>query len=120
MRRRAEDWKQRYKIRPVLAEPYVNPSQYKGTCYRAANWTPVGPSSGRRDGIRKEIFLYPLSPNWRAWLYAEPPPPRLGGTKAMESPTSCAHGKFVRVRFNDNRLKECLCKIAEVFHERHL
>src|SRR2546427_2064453 len=116
MRRLADDWEQRYKIRPVLAETYVNPSQYKGTCYTAANWTPVGPSSGRRDGIRKEIFLYLLSPNWRAWLCAEPPPPRWGETKAMESPTSWAHAEFGRVRFYDNRLKERLYKIAEDFH----
>jgi len=115
LRRLADDWEQRYKIGPVLAETYVNPSQYKGTCYTAANWTPVGPSSGRRDGIRKEIFLYPLSPNWRAMLCAEPPP-RLGEMKAMESPTSWAHVEFGRVRFYDDRLKERLYKIAEDFH----
>ena len=99
MRRLPDDWEQRYKIRPVLAETFVNQSQFKGTCYRAANWTPVGPSSGRRDGIRKEILLYPLSPNWRASLCAEPPPPRLGETKAMESPTSWAHAEFGPRRF---------------------
>jgi len=63
LKRLPQDWEQRYKVRPVLAETYVNPSQYKGTCYTAANWTAVGCSSGRRDGIRKEIFLYPLAPN---------------------------------------------------------
>jgi len=116
MRQLPDDWEQRYKIRPVLAETYVNSSQYKGTCYTAANWKPVGPSSGRRDGIPKEIFLYPLSPNWRAVLCAEPPRPQLGKTPAMESPTSWAHSEFGRVGFYDNRLKERLYKIAEDFH----
>ena len=114
--RLAEDWEQRYNIRPVLAETFVDPSRFKGTCYTAANWTPVGQSSGRRDGIRKEIFLFPLSPGWREWLCAEPPMPRLGETQAMESPTSWAHAEFGRVRFYDQRLKERLYKIAEDFH----
>ena len=91
LRRLAEDWEQRYKIRPVLAETFVDQSRYKGTCYRAANWTPVGQTSGRRDGIRKEIYLFPLSPDWGEKLRASPPPPRLGETQAMESPPSWAH-----------------------------
>lgn len=116
LRRLAEDWEQRYKIRPVLAETFVDQSRYKGTCYRAANWTPVGQTSGRRDGIRKEIYLFPLSPDWGEKLRASPPPPRLGETQAMESPPSWAHAEFGRVRFYDQRLKERLYKIAEDFH----
>jgi hypothetical protein len=116
MARLAEDWEQRYKIRPVLAETFVDQSRFKGTCYRAANWTPVGQTSGRRDGIRKEIFLFPLSRGWRELLCEEPPPPRLGETQAMESPPSWAHAEFGRVRFYDPRLKERLYKIAEDFH----
>jgi len=116
LRRLAQDWEQRYKIRPVLAETFVDPSRHKGTCYAAANWTPVGQTSGRRDGIRKEIFLFPLSRRWRELLCVEPPPPRLGETKAMESPPSWAHAEFGRVRFYDPRLKERLYKIAEDFH----
>ena len=116
MGRLAEDWEQRYKIRPVLAETFVDQSRYKGTCYTASNWTPVGQTSGRRDGIRKEIFLFPLERNWRELLGAEPPPPRLGETKAVESPSSWAQAEFGRVRFYDPRLKERLYKIAEDFH----
>ena len=114
--RLAEDWEQRYKIRPVLAETFVDQSRYKGSCYKAANWTPVGQTAGRRDGIGKEIFLFPLSPGWRELLCAQPPPPRLGETQAVESPASWAHAEFGRVRFYDPRLKERLYKIAEDFH----
>ena len=115
MGRLAEDWEQRYKVRPVLVETFVDPSRYKGTCYTAANWMPVGQSSGRRDGIGKEIFLLPLSPNWREVLCAEGPKPRLGETPAMESPPSWAQAEFGRVRFYDQRLKERLYKIADDF-----
>jgi len=114
--RLAEDWEQRYKIRPVLVETFVDQSRFKGTCYKAANWTAVGQSSGRRDGTPKEIFLFALSADWRERLCAEPPRPRLGETPAMESPPSWAHAEFGRVRFYDPRLKERLYKIAEDFH----
>ena len=70
------DWEQRYAVRPVLAETFVDSSRFEGTCYKAANWTKVGQSSGRRDGIAKAIFLYALSPQWREYLCA---PSRLGG-----------------------------------------
>jgi len=116
MRRLAEDWEQRYKIVPVLAETFVDQSRFKGTCYKAANWTAVGQTAGRRDDRPKEIFLYPLARRWRQQLCAEPPAPRLGETKAPESPRSWAQIEFGRVRFYDQRLKERLYKIAEDFH----
>jgi hypothetical protein len=116
VKRLAQDWEQRYKVRPVLVETFVNQGHYKGTCYTAANWTAVGQTSGRRDGIGKEIFLFALSPDWRERLCAEGPKPRLGETGAVESPLSWAHAEFGRVRFYDQRLKERLYKIAEDFH----
>lgn len=116
LERLAGDWEQRYKIRPLLVETFVDQSRFKGTCYKAANWTPVGQTSGRRDGIGKEIFLFPLVPCWRELLCAAPPPPSLGETPAMESPESWAHEEFGRVRFYDPRLKERLYKIAQDFH----
>jgi Domain of unknown function (DUF4338)/Transposase DNA-binding/Transposase Tn5 dimerisation domain len=115
MQRLPEDWEQRYKVRPLLAETFVDTSRWTGACYRAANWTAVGQSSGRRDGIRKTIYLYPLSPQWREALSAEPPAARLGETKGLESPSSWAHQEFSRVRFYDDRLKERLYKIAQDF-----
>jgi hypothetical protein len=41
------DWEERYSFRPVLLETFVDESQYKGTCYKAANWVRVGETSGR-------------------------------------------------------------------------
>jgi hypothetical protein len=115
LKRLAEDWEQRYAVRPVLVETFVDPKQYKGTCYRAANWREVGKTSGRRDGIAKTIFIYPLTRQWRKQLCAEPPRPRLGEAIGAESPQSWAEEEFGRVRFYDPRLKQRLYQIAKDF-----
>ena len=77
------DWQAHYGVEPVLLETLVDPARYRGTCYRAANWREVGMTQGRgrmdrgghAEGIRKQIFLYPLHRNWRQRLCAPPPEP---------------------------------------------
>ena len=63
-------WQTHYGIEPLLLETMVDPTRFRGTCYRAANWIPVGESSGRgrndthhqRHGAQpKQIWLYPLT-----------------------------------------------------------
>jgi hypothetical protein len=115
LQRLPEDWEQRYGVRPVVVETFVDGSRFEGTCYRAANWTAVGQTAGRRDGNRKTIMLHPLSGSWREELCAEPPKPRLGETMRPESPASWAEEEFGRVRFYDQRLKDRLYRIAEDF-----
>jgi len=75
----ADHWEQRYALRPVLVETLVDPQRFAGTCYRAANWTCVGESSGRGRMDRyherhaaapKRIFLYALTRQARAVLCA--------------------------------------------------
>ena len=71
-----DDWVQVYGYRPVLIETFVDPARYAGTCYRAANWHFVGHTQGRgragstpeRQPTPKEIFVYPLRPDWRQCL----------------------------------------------------
>jgi hypothetical protein len=75
------DWQMRYRVEPVLLETLVDPGRYRGTCYRAANWIEAGMTtgrgrmdrSGRAEGVRKQIFLYPLHRHWRERLCAAPP-----------------------------------------------
>jgi hypothetical protein len=70
------DFEQRYGIRPVLLESYVEKDRYKGTCYRAANWVHVGQTQGRGKCDRKhearlpvkDVYVYPLTPKWRTHL----------------------------------------------------
>jgi hypothetical protein len=79
LRRLADDWEQRYTLRPVLVETMVDRQRFEGTCYRAANWIDVGDSQGRgrrdrhhqRHGAApKRIFVYALTPRARALLCA--------------------------------------------------
>ena len=67
------DWQRAYGLEPVLVETLVESGRV-GTCYRAANWTWLGETTGRgrmdrhhrRAGLaRKQVFVYPLVP--AAW-----------------------------------------------------
>jgi hypothetical protein len=73
----AHHWQGLYGIRPVLMETLVDVARYSGTCYRAANWTHVGMTTGRgrmdREGKRygaapKAVFVYPLTADFRRHL----------------------------------------------------
>jgi len=80
-RRLPADWQACYGVEPVLLETLVDPARYRGTCYRAANWIEIGMTQGRgrmdrsgyAQGIRKQIFLYPLHRHWRQRLCTAPP-----------------------------------------------
>jgi hypothetical protein len=71
-----DDWFDRYKIRPVLLETFVECDRFTGTCYRAANWSAVGKTKGRgklgpagKQSVPiKDIYLYPLARNFRKTL----------------------------------------------------
>ena len=70
------DWFAAYRAQPVLLETLVDQTRYHGGCYRAANWTEVGLTqgrgrmdrSGKAQGVRKHIFLFPLHRHWRERL----------------------------------------------------
>ena len=71
-----EDWPKKYGVRPYLIESFVDPEKFSGTCYRAANWIPVGMTAGRgyddrkrtASKSRKLIYMYPLVPDFRERL----------------------------------------------------
>jgi len=109
-----KDWEERYCIRPVLVETFVDPERFAGVCYRAANWQHIGQTAGRRDGKRKNILVYPLAPSWREILCREPEI-KLGETPRIENPTNWAEEEFGSVRFYDPRLKRRLYTIAQDF-----
>ena len=70
------DWQSKYGHPVDALETFVDRSRFRGTCYRAANWVPLGATQGRsrndRDhGIRvsiKEVYLYPLIQDFRREL----------------------------------------------------
>jgi len=108
-----QDWELRYGVRPVLVETFVDP-RYTGACYKAANFSYVGETAGRRDGKAKKVFIYPLSRGWHEALCQAPeemPMPR------PESPRHWAEEEFGSVRFYDGRLKTRLYTIARSFYD---
>lgn len=111
-----EDWEQRYQMRPVLVETFVDPTRFAGTCYQAANWRYVGDTAGRRDGRAKRIFLYPLARRWRQVLCTEPPR-RLAERPRPEAPAHWAEAEFGTARLYDARLKQRLYTIAQDFYQ---
>jgi hypothetical protein len=78
LRRLRADWQARYGHDLLLAETFVDPTRFRGTCYRAANWRCLGPTQGagkrgnryHRHGVPKLVFVYPLHPQARERLAA--------------------------------------------------
>ena len=76
-RQMPRDWEIRYGCRPLLLETLVDPTRFRGTCYRAASWICIGQTAGRGRMDRehkahgqavKDIYVYPLVPNARQRL----------------------------------------------------
>ena len=74
--RLSADWQQVYGHPIYYLETFVDPARFRGTCYRAANWIPLGPTTGRghnaptkqRTQPVKEVLGYPLTPHFRQYL----------------------------------------------------
>lgn len=76
VRRIRADWQFKYGHPVHALETFVERSRFKATCYRAANWLPVGTTRGRSRNDRhqrirvpvKDIYLYPLTAQFRREL----------------------------------------------------
>lgn len=83
LRRVGADWLRVHGYRPLLAETFVDPRRFAGTCYRAANWQCLGHSRGyarhaghyRHHGHAKTVWVYPLHRRARQWLRHPLPQP---------------------------------------------
>jgi hypothetical protein len=70
------DWQRTYGHEVVFLETFVDPSRYKGTCYRAANWMVLGQTTGRgkndlthrANRSLKDVLGYPLCRDFRRRL----------------------------------------------------
>jgi len=70
------DWEEKYNIRPVLLETFIQQNRFKGVCYKAANWFYAGQTKGRgklgpsgKISVPiKAIWLYPLNKNFKSLL----------------------------------------------------
>jgi SRSO17 transposase len=82
MKRLAKDWEQRFGKTLWLLETFVDPSRYKGTSYKAANWKWIGKTNGFgkqgrgyvHHGSIKEVYVYVLEPRFREIIGCEEKP----------------------------------------------
>jgi len=83
-RRLSRDWETVYSHPIYYTETFVDETRYRGTCYRAANWTPLGLTTGRgkADSTKKpnrslkQVWGYALVKDFRKRLCALQEPVR--------------------------------------------
>jgi hypothetical protein len=94
-RRLREDFPRVHGHPVVLVETFVDPARYRGACYRAANWQPLGRTAGwaragrdyyQKHDRPKELWVQPLEPAARAWLAAEALPAALAAAERVPPP----------------------------------
>ncbi len=73
------EWERVYGHPVHLAETFVDTARFRGTCYRAANWSAVGQTTGRGKDDQtkranrslKEVFVLPLHQRYQSLLVEE-------------------------------------------------
>jgi len=126
-RRVQRDWVERYGVKPVLLETYVERDRFGGTCYRSANWVHVGTTQGRgrmdRDRAYsaplKEVYVYPFQRDTRKALCVEPQPkPIRCRSRKAEGDQDWAEQELGEVDLGDRRLNKRLVTLAQAFYAR--
>lgn len=72
----SQDWERMYDHPVYFAETFIDPSRFRGACYRAANWKVLGLTTGRGKNDHtykpnrpiKEVLGLPLTPQFRELL----------------------------------------------------
>ena len=72
----SKEWEAMYSHPVYYLETFVDPARFRGTCYRAANWIPLGLTQGRGKDAKtavpnrslKEVMGYPLTRRFREIL----------------------------------------------------
>ena len=90
--RLGDDWQAHHGYRPVLMETFVDPSRFKATCYRAANWQYLGQTKGRAARHKvaakgpKDVYVYALTHNAKSLLINGPKPTRKTRNRPVLTP----------------------------------
>jgi hypothetical protein len=111
VKRLSEDWQRRYGHPIWLAETFVDPRYFEGTCYKAAGWIFLGTTQGfakcshcyRRHNHPKMVFVRPLHPRARTKL-ADP---------SLSSPSSAQPKPLQLSEKQAGELLEQLMKIPD-------
>jgi hypothetical protein len=72
----SSDWQRLYAHPIYFVETFIDPQRLRGTCYRAANWTLLGETTGRgkdaptraQNRSIKQVLGYPLVKDFRRRL----------------------------------------------------
>jgi hypothetical protein len=115
------DWQQRYGLRPLLVETFVDRAHFTGRSLAAANWLRVGASTGRgrlgpQEALKslKDVWLFPLDPQARTKLQEEVPPPLapLALDQSLAQEDWCAH-ELAGLALGDVRLDRRAVQVLE-------
>lgn len=131
-----QDWEQAFGHPVLLAETFVDPQRFRGTCYKAAGWQQLGATQGfERDWQDfyvdtkhpKELWVRPLNPSALEQLRtpelppallnpAEPPPPPCPvATPQLHSLWQCFQDEMTdprKPKGKRHKLATCLTLIA--------
>jgi len=101
----ADDWLTHHGLHPVLMETFVDTERFTGACYKAANWSRMGRTLGKKGSENtvekspKAVFVYPLHADYRTiltqnriWLK---PTKRRAKNTAATPPALAEHDPFV-------------------------
>lgn len=126
LQRVGQDWLERYRIKPVLVESFVDRACFTGRCFAAGNWMRVGTSTGRgRLGSKrpgkslKDIWVYELEKNPRRHLLKESLPavtPR-SLVKSLAQEEWCTE-ELAALELGDERLHSRAQKILQARWEQ--
>ena len=107
--RLSADWLSVHGQPLLLAETFVDPTRFAGTCYRAANWIDIGATRGFaktnatyiEHGQPKRILVYPLVRQARAILCSPLPHARLPRVPAKSLELSAAQAQTLLERLGN-------------------
>jgi hypothetical protein len=103
--RLSEDWMERYGHPVLVVESFVDPQLFRGTVYKAANWTALGQTQGHQRVSRdyyeahdhpKLLFVRELASGARRDLQAEHLKPALAAVEAASMPRCTHNGKELK------------------------
>jgi Domain of unknown function (DUF4338)/DDE_Tnp_1-associated len=81
-------WQERFGYTPLLAESFTDPEAYRGTCYKASGWQPVGMSEG--NSRHRADFFVPNGRPKRLWLKELCPQARQKACASLLAPEQAA------------------------------
>jgi hypothetical protein len=95
LQRLSQDWQDRYHHPVLVAESFVDPQQFSGTCYKASGWTLLGLTQGNHRARQdfylphdrpKQLWVRELQPGARTILRGRNQPDALRAIPATQPP----------------------------------